>query len=383
MSSPVVPRASATTAHLTQSTPSVSSDMSGSFTSVHSAPNLPTSSTTFANPLSATPAGNAVVAGLHLPFGSQMNPDQASASTFLPQHTHTPLMPSPLAGSMMSSPSSSQQQHPQQQHQMQSAVALSSASLQSASSQTDPNAPVLGQQADQQMHMSQPQAPQPMAPGLTRNGHSHDDVHFALPTQGYASPPKTSYNAIVHSTPTSPQPRLMAGSYFDAMRHDSDVVVMSRQPPNPRIFDDGPLGSMGGEPSSSAFTQSISPAATVQPSSLSGNASGHGHTKSWAFSTNDPSMSGFASPQALDPSRSSEGINAPMPARRSTRPRANTVGALSSISRPGSPSDLDESYLPAGAGSDQISPDLREEMNTIFVEWLQDLCNDRAYICRP
>lgn len=245
-------------------------------------------------------------------------------------------------------------------------------------------------------------APPPPSAGLH---HAPEDLPFGgmggnAAAQGFGTPPTTTtrpaYNAMIHSTPTSPQARLMAGSYFDAMRQDPATVVMSRQPPNPRIFNDGPVSHL---PSSAAAIDaatassfspstsgSVAPAATVQPASTLGGGGGagghHGHTQSWAFSSSsDPTLSGFASPmQPQNPAAAqiaeSSSHSAAAPRRAATRPRANTVGALSTLSRPGSPSDMDESYMPAGAGSEQISPELREEMNAVFVDWLQELCND-------
>lgn len=99
---------------------------------------------------------------------------------------------------------------------------------------------------------------------------------------------------------------------------------------------------------------------------------GHSHTKSWGFSSINDSL---LSPVSADAPRSASATSS---APRTTRTRSSTIGAQpSSFSRP--PSPIDELYMPAGVGGD-ISSELKESMNTVFVEWLQTLCNDCQFV---
>lgn len=346
-----------------------SNSRSASFTRSQPAPSLPTSSTTFSNPLSATPAGSAVAAGLHLPFGSQLKSDQATASTFLPQHAHAPMMPSPLGGPMMvtssdseapnavptSAPLDGNVSHQQATHQQNNNSFMPPPAVPSHTMQT----------SDQSNNLMTSLSPATM----TNTGFSQQ-----------AQVPRPAYNAMIHSTPSSPQSRVLAGSYFDSTQQDPGAAVMSRQPPNPRLFTNGSLPDLSQIPERSSSGPSAMDADDPSAGFPSSRPGHHGHTKSWGFSEATSLMSGMS--PFMDSPSGSPASYSPAPSRRSSRPRANTFGGGASFtpSRPPSPVERDESYLPAGVGGEQIPNDLRDQMNDIFVNWLQNLCNDRELL---
>lgn len=272
--------------------------------------------------MSATPIADATVAGVHLPLNNSSAP-QTTSSNGIPQ---LPPLVMPLPNRLSHMPSS--------------------------------------EMLDQQQHIHGHLPSMLQSPSLIQQ--------YAASAQMTSNPIMSASNGgaeeAVRSQPTSPhgmQPLnnsgLASNGYFDTMNSLAPAVYdqsIQRQPPNPRMFVQTMINS-----------PSVSPTeATSGPKPYQT----HAPAKSWAYTSLDPSS-------ALMEQVSAGGSGT------TSRPRSNTVGSSMSRSvydnpspRDFGPADFAEQSLPAANVSpDTLSPEIREQMDYVFGEWLQALCNDR------
>ena len=270
-------------------------------------------------PFSSTPATDATVAGVHL----ALQPPSVTQSFPPPLQAPIALMPV--------------QHVPHTPSPLANAIAAPTSVAFDAMMRSAPPTPLM-------------QAPPMLTPAELR-----------MPSTEHLQSPFASFDRFPPNPDTSGDPMLQQNN---SIEEDEKDASMRRQPPNPRLFGHVPSAMSR---SLSSGTSSAFDTTTRPPSRH------HVQHASWAGEDFDamhfhPSLPG--SPDETEASSS-----------RIRRKRSYTTGGMSqrptgAVSPPFSPMLEEGTGLASGA----ITPELKERMDAVFTEWLQQLCNDCSFL---